>query len=121
LRRSRGAGARGAVAGGVRLAGDAAAPRGTGAGRDAPALAGAPSGAGDARPRLVLARGVLRRAQGPARSLSEAPLAGRPAHRAAVGIGPPSRPLMPERTTPRRLPGRRDCAGSGSTRTGCRA
>ena len=65
-------GAGGAAAGDVRARGDAADRARSRAPHAAPALAGAPAGAGDARPWRILALELSRRAEGPAGPLSEA-------------------------------------------------
>ncbi len=78
LRQPDGSGPRGATPGDVRAHRDAAGGRGAGA-PDAPsALAGGQTGAGDARPRGILANHVLRSAEGPAGAISQALLARRP-------------------------------------------
>src|SRR5690606_34236269 len=78
LQRPGQSGTGGAPAGTLRRHGDAAHRPRAGAAHIAPALARPPSDAGDAGSGELLARDVLRRAEGPARPLSETLLAGKP-------------------------------------------
>ena len=71
----------GAPAGVLRSAGDAEGRERHGADRDEAPLARATSGADHERPRVLLAHVLRARTQGPARTLSQALLAGRPADR----------------------------------------